>query len=102
MPLTVAVQVPTSDRADLQVLIDDMGASDDLVAAHPFDGEAFVQTVVILSSVGFPYFRTWLRSRADAGKHCSVAFKGMKLRGYTHEEVNDIIQKLTDRFPDDT
>lgn len=98
MSPTIAVQVPESEGSDLRELAETLASSlevePDFVAVHPFDGEALVQVVIMLTTAAYPYFHSWLRARSSAGKGCYIAVKGMKLRGYTSEEVAEILKTI--------
>ena len=94
MSLDLAVEVPTADEADLVELAGLLDAEPTVVRSHPFDGENAIQLVLLLTTAGYPYFRTWLTARANSGKQCSVVVKGMKLSGYSANEVETILKTL--------
>ena len=95
---TVAVQVPVEDREDLRELMQELGEVNGVVAAHPFDGEAIVQGVVVLTTATLPHFRAWLKARTEARKSYSVAVKGMKLTGYSADDVTKIVTAIENQI----
>lgn len=100
MEIPIAVRVPEEDIEELRKLQKGVGSTDEIVVAHPFDGEAVVQLVILLSGAGYPFFRSWLTYRATARKSYSVVHNGTELTGYTASEVDSILKRLDGAAPE--
>lgn len=95
MTLPIAIRVPQADRHDLEALLRSQGEDvESISVSRPFDGESVVQAVVILSGVSYPFFRTWLNSRAASRKSFSIVRNGTEISGYTSTEAAKIIKEL--------
>lgn len=99
MEIPIAIRVPEEDIEELRKLQKGVGSTDEIVVAHPFDGETVVQLVILLSSAGYPFFRSWLTYRATARKSYSVVHNGTELTGYTASEVETILKRLDGAAP---
>lgn len=99
MEITIAVRVPEDDVEALRVLRMELGSEDEIVTAHPFDGETVVQLLVVLVGASYPYFRSWLKSRATSRKSYTVVHDGTELTGYTAGEVESILNRLESAAP---
>jgi hypothetical protein len=92
--IPMLVQVPLDDASALEGLIGGMEGATPAGTAHPFDGETVAQVLVLLSTAGFPYFRTWARSRISARKGFKAVINGVEFSGYTAEEVTSILEHV--------
>jgi len=94
MSVPVLVQVPLDDASALEGLVEGMDNASHAGTAHPFDGETVAQVLILLSTAGFPYFRTWAQGRISARKGFKAVINGVELSGYTAEEVGSILEHV--------
>lgn len=95
MNLPIAVRVPESDRHDLEALLKaGEWDSDSIATSRPFDGASVMQAIVLLTTTGYPFFRTWLMSRAEMRKTFSIVHNGIELKGYTPSDAAKILETL--------
>lgn len=95
MDLLIAVRLPESDRHDLETLLISGGwDSNSIATSRPFDGESVVQAIVALSATSYPFFRTWLTTRASTRKSFAFVHNGTELKGYTPSEAAKILEIL--------
>lgn len=99
MEIPIAIRVPDQDIDALRELQEEVGSSDEIVIAHPFDGETVAQLFIVLSGASYPFFRSWLSSRAASRKSYSVVHNGTELSGYTADEVGNILKRLERAAP---
>ena len=90
----VIVRLPAGDAQDLNDLVQGLGSDEDVEMVHPFDGATVVQVLVVLSATTLPFFRTWVKARLEARKGFVILRDGQELRGYTADEVEQIMRIL--------
>ncbi len=88
------VRLPARDAQDLNDLVQGLRSDEDIEMVHPFDGETVAQVLVALSTTTLPFFRTWVKARLEARKGFVVLHEGKELRGYTADEVEQIMRVL--------
>ncbi|QIS20957.1 hypothetical protein [Nocardia terpenica] len=96
MTLTLAVAVPADDPSseeDLRELNSGIATEQIATDVRPFDGETMIQTVIGLSTVTYPYFRTWVLSRLEHRKVFKIVINGIEMSGYSDAEVQRILRK---------
>ncbi|NDZ77252.1 hypothetical protein G3I19_01655 [Streptomyces sp. SID10853] len=97
MPIHIIVAINSNEPQaadELEVLAHGITTAGERTEQRPFDGEAALQMLIALSVATFPYFRTWIRSRADQRKETKVVVDGLELSGYTEKEVNRILDRV--------
>ena len=101
MDLSLVVQVPVADQQDLRQLVESSPSSGRIIESRPFDGEAVVQALLVLSPTIYPFFRTWITSRSERAKNTYVSIDGMRLKGFTAREVARITEEIEQRLKND-
>jgi hypothetical protein len=101
MALSLSVQVPVTDREELQQLVESLAPGGRVVESRPFDGEAVVQTLLVLLPSTFPFFHTWIKSRSERAKNTYLSVDGMRLKGFTAGEVSRIAGEIRERLGND-
>jgi len=101
MALSVVVQVPVADRHELQELAESLASEAQVVESRPFDGESVVQTLLVILPSTYPFFYTWIKSRSERAKNTYVSVDGMRLKGFTAEEVSRIASEIRQRVAND-
>jgi hypothetical protein len=91
MPANLIVRLPADDAADLNDLVDRLGSDEEVELVQPFDGATEAQVLVALSTATLPFFRTWMKARLEARKGFVVMHDGNEYKGYTAEEVSQIL-----------
>jgi hypothetical protein len=101
MDVSFVLQVPVADQIDLRQLTEGIASRSEIVESRPFDGETVVQALVVLSASTYPYFKSWMASRREKSKHTYVSIDGMRLRGFTAQEVVRISREIEHRLGSD-
>ena len=102
MSLSLVVQVPIADRDDLQQLAEYVAPEPTVAESRPFDGESMVQTLLVLLPSTYPFFHTWIKSRSERAKNTYVSLEGMRLKGFTSDEVLHITGEIERRLGNET
>jgi hypothetical protein len=101
MDLSLLVQVPVTEQDELQQLVERLASEGQIVESRPFDGETVVQALVVLLPATYPFFHTWIKSRSERAKNTYVSIDGMRLKGFTAEEVSRITGEVKQRLEND-
>ena len=92
---TVIIQVPATDRPDLEALASRLGAGPgDLLGSQAFDGASVLTLLVSMSAGTAAVLRTWLLARANVRKSTKAIIEGKHFEGYTKDEVLAIMNAL--------
>lgn len=85
---TVTIQVPATDRKDLEALARDLDCRpDDILGSQAFDGVTLLTLLVSVSAGTATVLRTWLTTRAAMRKSSKLILNGKHFEGYTKDEV---------------
>lgn len=95
----IAIRLEGDQRSELEEFLAGVNSDAEVMMTRPFDGETAVQAVVLLSSVSFPFFQTWLRRRAEARKAYRIVVDGTELTGYSSAEVERILTIVQKTLP---
>jgi hypothetical protein len=91
MAVTIIVQVPPTDLADLSELDETAPTAE----ARPFDGESMVQILYLLGPGTLTTLIAWIRARAASRKHFRIVVDGIEMNGYSAREAEQIISELS-------
>ena len=86
------LQVPFEEQEDLLALADEV--AEDVELVHPFDGETVAQLALLVSAVTLPFVRAWIKLRIESRKSFVVIHDGHEYRGYTPQEIEQILRML--------
>ena len=85
---SMIIQVPTTDRKDLDKLITQLGCElGDVLESRAFDGATLLTLLVSVSAGTAAVLRTWLMARATTRRSTKVTIDGKHFEGYTKDEV---------------
>ncbi|MEV4535276.1 hypothetical protein AB0J82_15735 [Asanoa sp. NPDC049518] len=89
--LEVVIQIPAAERPDFERLSRELGQELPTIESKPLDGALVAQAIVLIGIPALATLRAWLLARTAARQATMVSWKGVKLRGYTAEEVDQIV-----------
>jgi hypothetical protein len=94
---TLIIQVPTTDRKELDKLITRLEHEPgDVLESRAFDGATVLTLLVSVSAGTAAVLRTWLITRATTRKSTKVTIDGKHFEGYTKNEVLAIMAAIGD------
>ncbi len=96
MAVNVIIRLPATDASDLSDLVQALNSEEEVEIVHPFDGTTTAQVFIALSTTMFPYLRSWMKMRVEIRKGFVAIHNGKELRGYTAEEVEQILRLLNE------
>lgn len=92
---TVVIQVPATDRKDLNKLITQLAHEPgDVLESRAFDGATVLTLLVSVSAGTAAVLRTWLMARATTRKSTKATIDGKHFEGYTKDEVLAIMEAI--------
>ena len=91
---SILVGMPTDLRADIDELNLLLGGGSLQFGVEPFDGDALIQLLVILTPSTSAVLIQWIRSKADRAKSCRLVRDGVEYTGYSAKEINDLLQSF--------
>jgi hypothetical protein len=92
---TVTIQVPATDRKDLEALARDLDyGPDEILGSQAFDGATLLTLLVSVSAGTATVLRTWLTTRAAMRKSLKLILNGKHFEGYTKDQVLAMIAAI--------
>lgn len=90
----VVITVPYDDLGDLTSLARELETGLSPIESRSLDGATTAAALVAVATTSIPVLRAWLVARLDAKKGSVVSFEGVKLQGYSANEVEKIVKLL--------
>ena len=89
----IAISVPAEDAQALQELLPSL-QSTEIIIGRALDGTTVATLVTSIYVASIPLLDTWMKSRLERGKGCTVSFDGRKFTGYNAKDVARLMKAV--------
>jgi hypothetical protein len=100
--IDVVLSVPLRDRDDLTRLARSLNGNASADESRSLDGVTLATALVAITPSSIAVLKAWLVARLEAKKGCVMSFGGVKLQGYSADEVEKIVGVLRRELGDGT